>query len=181
MSDIEQREISSVAQIWERFVAGDEVDLSTIRPVIAESWRRCRDEHHLSPSVTRVPSAPAELSMLDADLKEASVPVVDLLHDAIHGISALVGISNRQGELITVEGDSKVLAAADAINALAGGDWREANGGTNCIGTCVAIGKPIQIILDEHYLPLIKRWNTCSAPILHPINGSLLALSESRA
>jgi len=35
----------------------------------------------------------------------------------------------------------------------------------NCIGTGLVLGKPIQIRLDEHYLPIIKEWYTCSAPI----------------
>src|SRR5208337_1706120 len=105
-----------------------------------------------------VPSRAEPISTLDADLKEASIQVIDLLQAAIRGISALIGISNRDGELL------QVLAMAEQINAVPGGIWKEADGGTNNIGTGLALGKPIQIRLDEHYLPLIKQWNTCSAP-----------------
>lgn len=174
MSGLIQPETSRIAQLWERFVAGDEVDLGCLRPEIADSWRRCRDEFHLPLDTARVPSRSHDLTTLDADLNEASVPVSDLLQAAIAGISALVGISNSEGELLHVlPSDAKVQALAEQINATAGGNWKEANGGTNCIGTGVALGKPIQIHRDEHYLPLIKQWNTCSAPILHPINGLL--------
>ncbi len=174
MSELIEIQTISIARLWERFVAGDEVDLSSVRPAIVDSWRRCRDEFHLPLDTTRVPSRAEDITTLDADLKEASIPVIDLLQEAISGISALVGISNRQGELLHVlPSDAKVHTMAEQINAMPGGIWSEACGGTNNIGTGLAFGKPIQIRLDEHYLPLIKEWNTCSAPILHPINGLL--------
>ncbi len=174
MSELIQIESSRIASVWERFVAGDEVDLSCLRPEIAESWRRCRDEFQVPLDTTRVPSRAEEISTLDADLKEASIQVIDLLQAAIRGISALVGISNREGELLHVlPSDAQVHTMAEHINAVPGGIWKEATGGTNNVGTSLAFGKPIQIRLDEHYLPLIKEWNTCAAPILHPINGLL--------
>lgn len=174
MSELIQIDTSQVAAIWKRFVAGEEVDLSSLRPEIADSWRRCRDEFHVPLDTTRVASRTEDITTLDTDLKEASVPVVDLLQAATGSISALVGISNREGELLHVlPSDAKVHEMSEQINAVAGGIWREAVGGTNCIGTGLVLGKPIQIRLDEHYLPIIKEWYTCSAPILHPINGSL--------
>lgn len=174
MAEQTQFELAQVTQLWERFVSGDEADLSSLRPEIADSWRRCRDEFKVPLESSRLPSREADISTLDADLKEACVPVVDLLQAAISGISALVGISNREGELLHVlPSDAKVLEHAEQFNAMPGAQCSEAYGGTNCIGTGAIIGKPIQIRLDEHYLPLFKNWNTCSAPILHPINGSL--------
>ncbi len=174
MPEIIEVDPPRIAQIWERFVAGEDVDVSAIRPEILESWRRCRDEFHVPIDTVRVPSRTEEITTLDADLKEASIPVIDLLHAALGGISALIGIGNREGELLHVlASDAKVQAMAEQINAMPGGIWKEATGGTNNVGTGLAIGKPIQIRLDEHYLPFIKQWNTCSAPILHPINGLL--------
>ncbi len=174
MSELIQIETPRISSLWERFVAGEEVDLSSLRPEIADSWRRCRDEFHVPLDTTRAPSRAEDISTLDADLKEASVPVIDLLRAATAGISALVGISNREGELLHVlPSDAQVHAMAEQFNAMPGGICTEANVGTNCIGTGLALGKPIQIHLDEHYLPMFKEWNTCSAPILHPINGLL--------
>ena len=148
--------------------------MSPLRPEIADSWRRCRDEFHLPLDTDRMPSRTEEISTLDADLKEACIPVVDLLQAAISGVSALVGISNREGELLhLLYSDPKVRELSVQFNATPGAMCKEANIGTNCIGTGVTIGKPIQIRLDEHYLPIFKQWSTCSAPILHPINGSL--------
>ena len=177
MSELIHTDTSQIAALWERFVAGEEVDLSAIRPEIADSWRRCRDEHHVALDTARVPTRTLDISTLDADLKEASIPVVDLLQAAVRGIGALVGISNRDGELLHVlASDSEVHGMAEQINAIPGGDWKEANGGTNCVGTGLTLGKPIQVRRDEHYLPVIKGWNTCAAPILHPINGSLTGM-----
>ncbi len=174
MSEQSHLEPPRINDLWERFVAREEVDLSAVRPEIADSWRRCRDEFQVPLDVVRAPSREGDITTLDADLREACVPVIDLLQAAISEISALVGISNREGELLhVVPSDPQVHDMAVQINAMPGGIWKEATGGTNNIGTGLAIGKPIQIRLGEHYLPLIKDWYTCSAPILHPINGSL--------
>jgi transcriptional regulator of acetoin/glycerol metabolism len=174
LSEVINIETTRIAQIWERFVTGDEVDLSSLRPEIADSWRRCRDEFHVPLDTLRVPTRSHDITTLDADLKEASVSVIDLLQAATPGISALVGISNREGDLLHIlPSDTQVHEMAEEINAMPGGSWNEATGGTNCIGTGLVLAKPIQIRRDEHYLPAIKGWNTCSAPILHPINGSL--------
>ncbi len=174
MSELIVIDNAVVARLWERYVAGEEVDLSKLRPEIAASWQRCRDEFRVPLETTRMPSRTADISTLDADLKEASVPVVDLLHAAITGVGALVGISNREGELLHVlPSDAKVGDAAQQFNAVPGAIGSEASIGTNCVGTGIIIGKPIQIRLDEHYLSIFKNWSTCSAPILHPINGSL--------
>jgi sigma-54 dependent transcriptional regulator, acetoin dehydrogenase operon transcriptional activator AcoR len=174
LSEQTQIDNSHIASLWERFVAGQEVDLSVLRPEIADSWRRCRDEFHVPLDIKRVPTKGGDISTLDADLKEASIEVMDLLQAATMGISAVIGISNHDSELLYVlPSDSRIHSAAEQINAMAGGDWKEANGGTNCIGTALTIGKPLQIHLAEHYLPALKGWHTSSAPILHPINGVL--------
>lgn len=170
----EHPETALIAAVWERFVAGEDADLSILRPEVAESWRRCRDQHKLAPTVARAPDAAKPLSMLDEDLKEASVPVIALLHEALGGVTALVGVSNREAELVHVTGDSRARAAAEEINAVAGSCWKESAGGTNSVGTGMVIAKPLQIRWNEHYLKICQEWNACSAPVLHPVNGSLL-------
>jgi transcriptional regulator of acetoin/glycerol metabolism len=170
----EHRETALIAAAWERFVAGEDADLSILRPEIADSWRRCRDQHKLAPTTARVPDADKPLSMLDEDLKEASVPVVALIHEALEGVSVLVGVSNRDAELVHVVTDPRARAAAEQINAVAGSCWKESAGGTNSVGTGMVLAKPLHIRWNEHYLKICHDWNSCSAPILHPVNGSLL-------
>ncbi len=61
VAELDQTEISRITDTWERFVAGEKVDLAVLRPEIAQSWRRCRDEYHLSPTIARVPGEPKPL------------------------------------------------------------------------------------------------------------------------
>ena len=174
MPEQTHNEVASLIQLWERFVAGKEVDLSALKPEIADSWRRCRDEFKVPLDTMQLPRRGDEITTLDADLREACIPVVDVLQAAVTGVPTLMGISNRDGELLHAEmSDEKIRAMAERFNAVAGGQCGEPKGGTNCIGTGVIVGKPINILPHEHYLPVFREWNTCSAPILHPINGLL--------
>jgi len=64
---------------------------------------------------------------------------------------------------------------AQGFNAVAGGICSEAKAGTNCIGTGVIVAKPINIMPHEHYLPVFREWNTCSAPILPASHAARLS------
>jgi sigma-54 dependent transcriptional regulator, acetoin dehydrogenase operon transcriptional activator AcoR len=166
---------SDLAKIWERFVSGQEVDLSTLRPHVAASWYRCR-ALQVQPRRDRAPQAPAHSSPLDEDLTRASGPVVSFLNDALVGAGTLIDLANRDAKMLLTIGGNRALDAASRINGLPGSLWDEPAVGTNVLGTGIVCRQPLEIKWHEHYVEEWHKWACCSAPIFHPFQGELLGI-----
>lgn len=162
-----------LADLWARFISGDEVDLTPLRSEIADSWRRCR-AMGIEPDRTRVPRAEASPSSLDDDLVQAGAPVVSFLNDALLGGTTLINLTNEQAKILMVMGGHTALDVANRINALPESRWDEAAAGTNVVGTGVICRKPLQVMWREHYIEEWQKWACCSAPIWHPFQEQLI-------
>ena len=52
---------AAVYDAWERFVQGEN-DIRGVRPEVAISWHRCRDQYHVDPYLSEAPAAVAEVA-----------------------------------------------------------------------------------------------------------------------
>lgn len=50
----------TVLAAWERFVQGED-QIPGVRPLVAISWHRCREQYRVDPHLTEAPVAVAEL------------------------------------------------------------------------------------------------------------------------
>ncbi len=162
-------------KVWERFVSGEDADLSILRPEIAESWGRCR-AMQIDPMRNRAPQATGPLTPFDEDLTHASGPVVSFLNDALVGAGTLIDLTNRDARILLTVGGNRALDAAARINGLPGSLWDESAAGTTVIGTAVVNRKPMEIKWQEHYVQEWHNWSCCSAPIFHPFHGDLIGI-----
>ena len=55
------RDEAAVYGAWERFVQGEN-DICGVRPEVAISWHRCRDQYHVDPYLSEAPAAVAEVA-----------------------------------------------------------------------------------------------------------------------
>ena len=83
----------------------------------------------------------------------------------------VVVLSDAEGFIIFALGDERTMRETTAPEL--GNDCREATMGTNGVGTCLAIKKPIQIWAEEHYYQGNHIWYCSGAPIFEP-TGNLL-------
>lgn len=160
---------------WHKFVATGQIEPS-IRPVIAESWLRCKNSG-MSPHKMLLNRA--SLDIIEKEIEtnqkfiETCMPSMKELNDFVRGSGFLISLSSNNGMILHLEGNE--------INKKAGlhvGDlWIESFTGTNAIDLSLRHRKPIQVFAHEHYLSSAADWTSSSAPIFNADNDLLGVLS----
>ncbi|HSM92371.1 MAG TPA: sigma-54-dependent Fis family transcriptional regulator [Anaeromyxobacteraceae bacterium] len=169
---------ANVSLAWSRALRGDDVAPGALRPVIAQSWLRCRDGEV-------DPALPGALGDLDAaalraqrdlnrTLVDASAPVMAAAHDFLSDSGSILLLTDAHGLILGVEGDCSTVDRAGDIRLVPGVRWDELAAGTNAIGTALAIGQAVQVHASEHYREAVQSW-TCSAAVVRdPCDGAVL-------
>lgn len=152
-------------------------------PALRSSWARSR-AHGLSPDqpLPDVPVAHAELAdrlEANARLLTFSRPAIENLYQQIGNPSSTVLLADRDGLILSAVGCPDFLDRAGQVALSPGARWREADVGTNAIGTALHTGGFTAVRGAEHYLDR-NRFLTCVAtPILAPSGGILGILDVS--
>lgn len=152
-----------------------------VRDLVADSWRRSVDAG-LDPerSVARIGLAEDDVRRLRAAHPLTAVmPVIRrlLLTDAVEA-GLLVAVTDADGQLLYVEGQSRLLSAAEAMHFVPGADWSEASAGTNAPGTALALGRPVQILGAEHLARRVTPWSCSAAPVRNPATGRVIGVID---
>ncbi|MCV7421691.1 GAF domain-containing protein [Mycobacterium yunnanensis] len=167
--------------VHDLFVAGEVdatyLDSTSIRPVVAESWRRSLAKG-VDPDVDGAESSDATLRlarMRDAHPLASALPVIRrLLVDDARDTGVVVAVTAADGTLLWVEGDPEALRRAESMNFVPGADWSERRVGTNAPGTALALDRELQIRSSEHFSRVAQRWSCTAAPVHDPGTGDLL-------
>ncbi|TXL80409.1 sigma-54-dependent Fis family transcriptional regulator [Vineibacter terrae] len=168
----------TVGRVWERFVNDCPVDGEAVRDVVMESWRRCRQQG-VDPGTRSAPMHVAgagveRLQLENADLRDAVraciPPIVPYLVDS----RTILITSDPNGTLLSVDGDPQLTDRMAADHILPGAAWHEYSGGTNAVGTALALGRPLHIHAQEHFCEVAKRWSCAAALIRDADDGRIL-------
>ncbi|MFE3326972.1 GAF domain-containing protein [Streptomyces sp. NPDC059176] len=147
-----------------------------VRPVVAESWRRCSRAHVAPEGAARVELADDELGMYrDGHPLSRVMPVIRELMGAyaVDG-EHLVAVCDAQARLLWVEGHAGARRRAGRMNFVEGSRWTESAAGTNAPGTALAVDRPVQVFAAEHFRRPVQDWTCAAAPIHDPHTGRLL-------
>lgn len=170
-----------VASAWERFLQDRPLPGTGVRPVVLDSWQRCRSES-VDPASRCAPGAADErvrqLQGQNRDLCDAARPVLEGLCDILRECGTLIMLSDHSGTILQLNGETRARSAGEAINLATGGCWNEEVIGTNAIGTAIATSAPVQIYASEHFCMDVKRWTCAAAPILDPLGRTLLGVVD---
>jgi transcriptional regulator of acetoin/glycerol metabolism len=164
------------AAVWQQFIETGKLGSGLDKAEIRHSWQRCR-EMGVDPydGVSHQLLTPAEISTL-LDSHKSYIALVrhfmKQLYEFVKGSSFIVFLANREGYILEAMGDPETFWAAAQVNLIQGACWREAAGGTNGIGTALAIGHPVQVSGCEHYCQKLHSW-TCSAAPLYDESGEM--------
>ncbi len=160
-----------VHKLWERFIRGEEADYSLLRPEIYESWQRSRhaeiDHEKISTSVLD----PEDLNIrINANLRILEIvhPYLEQIYSVVKGQGFFIEYCDKDGYILDLIGDPDTQEDIKQQSMLViGANRKESLVGTNAIGTCLRLQKPIQIRGEEHYLRPHKHYACSSAPIFY--------------
>ena len=181
-SEIE-RTARQLTAIRERFLTTGNPAMYTPRPMILESWQRCR-ALDVNPGRRYAPLAIARETQLD-HLREvnellirATRSAMSHLTDFLAGSGYVIVLSDAKGCLLDVIGDVAIRRRLARIDFVPGGDWSEAAAGTNAIGTALADGHIVQLMAAEHYCDGWQDLTCTAAPIHHPLTGEIIGVLD---
>lgn len=149
--------------------------VSGLRSVVRDSWLRSLQLLG-SPANARARDLDAFEPLASA--RERSplqhvLPVLDrLLVEPARETGLIVAITNEQGRLLWVRGDSETLRRAEHLDFVEGADWSEAAVGTSAPGTALASGRSVQIAGAEHFAPAVQLLSCTAVPIRDPLTGN---------
>jgi transcriptional regulator of acetoin/glycerol metabolism len=150
---------------------------------IGDSWRRCVRDYSLDP--VRVYS-PAVISTGDLrgrqvqheQLIQIASAEMDSLYDQIAGSGYALLLTDASGVILCEKIDSTLKSLFRSAGLLIGADWSELHEGTNGIGTCINVDRPVTVHRTEHFRARHIGLSCSGAPI-HDPSGSLLAVLDA--
>ncbi|TNC18955.1 DNA-binding protein [Amycolatopsis alkalitolerans] len=153
---------ATVYGAWERFVRGED-DLRGVRPEIAISWHRCRDQYRVDPQLTEAPVAVAEVDHAlehDAVIAELGFRAASLARE-LSTTGGIVTITDASGRVLAQWGDQATRTVAASANLAPWFCWSEGATGTNGMGTALMSYTPVLIRGAEHWCQGFHDW-TCA-------------------
>jgi len=158
-----------IKSAWEDIVLYGRSPKIKIRKEVYDSWHRCID---LGLDPLNPPSPPIlkkhrlqKLQKANEDLIRISKPVLQMITIFVGGTGFILTLAEKNGYVLDVQGDKDVLAMAQRNYYLPGCNRATEKAGTNGIGLCLDVGKPIQLTGAEHYNVNHHPWTCSSAPI----------------
>jgi PAS domain S-box-containing protein len=171
-------------ELWRVFVETGRVPKGPLRREIAESWRRCKLQYGLDPQATPRPVRLSDQELLhrrqgNQVLLEAAGPFLEVLSSSVQGSGFIITLADRDGYVLEISGDEEILQMARANNYLPGCRRSEDEVGTNAIGLCLYLRRPIQVTGYEHFNVNHHPWTCSSSPIFSPERELLGAITLS--
>src|ERR1051325_9741055 len=107
LSDAERYQAVTTAR--ERFLAGDD-RVRGVRPEVATSWYRCREQYHVDPSLERAPPASSHDDSSAEQTFEHAIVFAHLggavvsMAPAVESLGGVVTVTDGAGRILAVEG-----------------------------------------------------------------------------
>ncbi|MFN3554781.1 MAG: sigma-54-dependent Fis family transcriptional regulator [Bacteroidales bacterium] len=108
-------------------------------------------------------------------LIDMATPFMHNLHRLVEGSGFVIVLTDEQGCILQIDGDSGVLHDAQLFNMIPGAFMAEDSVGTNAMSLAIAEDRPIQLTAQEHFINAYHRWTCSSAPI-HAPEGDVLGV-----
>jgi sigma-54 dependent transcriptional regulator, acetoin dehydrogenase operon transcriptional activator AcoR len=149
----------TVLAAWERFVQGED-QVPGVRPVVAISWHRCREQYRVDPHHTQARVAVAEPDHTpehDVVFAELGFRAASVARD-VGNLGGVVTVTDATGRILAEWGDQATLARATDANLAPWFCWSESVAGTNGMGTALEAHGPVLIRGAEHWCQAFHDW-----------------------
>ena len=152
---------AAVYGAWERFVQGED-DIRAVRPEVAVSWHRCRDQYRVDPYLSEAPVAVAEVAhALEHDVVFAELGFRAAMMHEVANFGGIMTVADATGRIPAEWGDKATGSIAARAGLAAWFCWSESAVGTNGMGTTLGTQNPVVIRREEHWRQAFHDW-TCA-------------------
>ncbi|MET7991035.1 LytTR family transcriptional regulator DNA-binding domain-containing protein [Amycolatopsis sp. NPDC005232] len=162
----------AVFAAWERFVQGED-QVPGVRPVVAISWHRCREQYRVDPHLTEAPVAVAERAHNpehDVVFAELGFRAASVAHE-MGSLPGVVTVTDAAGRILGDWGDPATLARATDLNLAPWFCWSECAAGTNGMGTALEAHGPVLISGAEHWCQAFHNWVGAGIAVRDVVTG----------
>jgi DNA-binding LytR/AlgR family response regulator len=173
----------AVTAARERFLAGDD-RVRGVRPEVATSWYRCRDQYHVDPGLLQAPAAsaqdePSGEHTLDHEIVFAQLGgAAALIASEVESVGGVVTVTDGTGRILTVQGDKETLRRARDSNMAAWSCWSEWATGTNGMGTALQAPGPVLISGPEHWCTGFHEWVCAGVAVRDAVTDDPIAVLD---
>ena len=173
----------AVTAARERFLAGDD-RVRGVRPEIATSWYRCREQYHVDPAIVRAPPAsdhdePAAEHTLENEVVFANLGgAAATIAPEVESLGGVVTVTDGVGRILTVQGDANTLRRARESNMAPWSCWSEWATGTNGMGTALEAPGPVLISGPEHWCTGFDEWVCGGVAVRDPVTDDAVAVLD---
>lgn len=175
--------MNKIKKAWKKFITTGEIDTSVIRPVIADSWKRCKsagvDPYSKRPAGTLNNKEIKALLERNKHLIEVSWPILKMIGEMIRGSGFRVDLVDKDGYFLKIISDMEILEESKKLGSVVGANRSELVAGTNGIAIALFTGNSIQILGSEHYNIHHHNWTCSAAPIYDPSGNIAGAVNMS--
>jgi hypothetical protein len=181
ISDAERYQAVTAAR--ERFLAGDD-RVRGVRPEVATSWYRCREQYHVDPGLTVAPPAsaldetPSEHALgheiVFAQLGGAAASIAT----EVESVGGVVTVTDGSGRILTVQGDKDTLDHARDSNMAPWSCWSEWATGTNGMGTALQAPGAVLISGPEHWCSGFDEWICAGVAVRDAVTQDAVAVLD---
>lgn len=139
--------------------------------VVEQSWKRCLTDYNLLPDAVPRAYVLSHSEMRDLmqqreEFMRIAEPEVERLFRRLVDSEYLVSLASPQGAMVLFRCDYQYLSDLAGSGVIPGSVWTEDQQGTNGVGTCLRVGKPVIIAGTEHYGSATQRLTCLTAPVL---------------
>lgn len=161
-----------IYEAWVQLVKEGSINEAIVRPVIAESWKRCLTAEINPRAKTPTFDYTRHSEILSKEkntLLQIALPVMNDLYQLVRGSGFVVVLADEEGYILETIGDEDVLENAKKGILVKGSNWGEELVGTNAIGTVLRTEQSLQVFAAEHYWVGSHEWTCSAAPIRNPV------------
>jgi hypothetical protein len=173
----------AVTAARERFLAGDD-RVRGVRPEVATSWYRCRDQYHVDPGLSQAPAASAQDESPAEHALEHEVVFAQLggaaasISSEVESLGGVVTVADGVGRILTAQGDKETLRRATESNMAPWSCWSEWATGTNGMGTALEAPGAVLINGPEHWCTGFHEWVCAGVAVRDAVTGDPVAVLD---
>lgn len=172
-------DVLKIESKWNEFVEENKTPNGVSKDIL-DSWIRCKKYN-----LDVIDGRGEELNKVQfnkilvehKELIEIAIPVMLDIFKLLNQTNYSIVLTDENAVVLKVIGNNKIMDKNKKLHFLEGCSWKEENVGTNAIGTCLFLNKPIQTLGAEHYCKTQHGW-TCSAAPIYDDKGKIIGIID---